>query len=206
MSLYFLIPCKSLRHGKSRLAPIVSSADRQQLCARLLRNSLALALALQPVDKVSVITSDPEAKAIADDHGVGTIDDGGACLNEALRRGRASMTAKQGRERAVIILPIDLAYATPGAIARAIRPDLDVALVPDEGRQGTNLLYIGPRAWPLFTFAFGPNSFLAHRSLAEQAGFRVAVIEEPLLAFDMDRPEDYARWRYGAAQSAGRRA
>jgi 2-phospho-L-lactate/phosphoenolpyruvate guanylyltransferase len=196
MSLYFLIPCKSLRHGKSRLAPIVSSADRRLLCARLLRNSLALALALQPVDKVSVITSDPEAKAIAEKHGVGTIDDGGTCLNEALRRGRASMIGQRDGDKAVIILPIDLAYATTGAIARAIRPDLDVALVPDEGHQGTNLLYIGPRAWPAFPFAFGPNSFLAHRSWAEQAGFRVAIIEEPLLAFDIDWPEDYVRWRY----------
>jgi 2-phospho-L-lactate guanylyltransferase len=195
MSLHILIPCKPLRDGKSRLSPVLSPAERQALCARLLRRSLALALALRPAGSIGVITPDPEARAIAAEYGVEAIDDGGSGLNEALQRGRAGLIENRDRDASALILPIDLPLATADAVARAIVRDADVALAPDEQRRGTNLLHIGSRALRGFRFAFGIDSLSAHRQWAEQAGFRVATIDDPLLAFDIDRPEDYDRWQ-----------
>ena len=112
-----------------------------------------------------------------------------------LHSGSENSRCGNGREASALILPIDLALATADAVARAIVKDADVALAPDEQRRGTNLLHIGPRALRGFRFAFGIDSLPAHRHWAEQAGFRVATIDDPLLAFDIDRPEDYDRWR-----------
>jgi 2-phospho-L-lactate guanylyltransferase len=199
MSLSILIPCKPLHQGKSRLAPVLSPAERQALCAGLLRRSLALALTLRPAARVSVITPDAEATAIAAEYGVDAIDDGGAGLNEALQRGREHIVEQNGVAAAALILPIDLPLATADAVGRAVGAAADVALAPDEQRRGTNLLYIGPRALRAFRFAFGPDSFPAHCRWAEDAGFRTAVIDDPLLAFDIDRPEDYDRWQRWSA-------
>jgi 2-phospho-L-lactate/phosphoenolpyruvate guanylyltransferase len=195
MSLHILIPCKSLSEGKSRLAPVLAPAERQALCARLLRGALALALALRPVDRVWVITPDPAARAIAGDFGVGAIDDGGLGLNEALRQGLAGLVGEIGDVATALILPIDLPYATADAVSRALMGDADVTLAPDEVRRGTNLLYLGSRALHAFRFAFGPDSFAAHQAWAQREGFRVDIIDDPRLAFDVDRPEDYERWR-----------
>jgi 2-phospho-L-lactate/phosphoenolpyruvate guanylyltransferase len=199
MSLHILIPCKPLRDGKSRLAPVLSPAERQALCARLLHRSLALALALRPAGNIDVITPDAAAKAIAAEYGVDAIDDGGAGLNDALQRGRDHIIEKTGEGASALILPIDLPLATADAVRRAIGGNADVALAPDEQRSGTNLLHIGRPALRTFRFAFGPDSFSAHRDWAEQAGFRVATIDDPLLAFDIDRPEDYDHWQRRSA-------
>ena len=199
MSLYILIPCKSLREGKSRLATVLLPEDRQVFCARLLRRSLELALSLAPAAMVRVITPDAAARAIAREFGVGTIDDGGAGLNEALRRGRDNILREAGEGASALILPIDLPCATAAAVTRAIGPAADVALAPDEARRGTNLLYVAGRALRGFRFAFGPDSFPRHRRWAEEEGFRVATVDDPLLAFDVDQPEDYLRWERRSA-------
>jgi 2-phospho-L-lactate/phosphoenolpyruvate guanylyltransferase len=206
MSLSILIPCKSLREGKSRLGGVLCRNDRRALCVLLLHRTLALALALLRSDRVWIITPDPEARAIAGDQGVRAIDDNGSGLNEALRGGRASLVDQTGSRASALVLPIDLPAATPAAVGRVIRPDVDVALAPDEERRGTNVLYLGGRALTTFPFAFGPDSFLAHRSWAELEGLRTSTIEDPLLAFDLDRPEDYDRWQRSAAKAiSGRR-
>lgn len=195
MREYILIPCKSLSDGKSRLAAVLSAAERHALCARLLRNSLGLALALRPAGHVRVITPDPEAGAIAGEFGVGTIRDSGAGLNGALRRGRASIVEESGGDAAALILPIDLPCATADAVSRAMAQEFDVVLAPDAERRGTNLLYVGARVLRIFPFAFGPESFAAHRNWAEREGLRVQIVDDPRLSFDLDRPEDYERWQ-----------
>ncbi len=194
MREYILIPCKSLSDGKSRLAGILSAAERQALCARLLRNSLRLALALRSAADVRVITPDADASAIAAEFGVATIGDVGVGLNAALRRGRARIVEENGAA-AALVLPIDLPYATADVIGRAMARDLDVVLAPDFERRGTNLLYLGERALRICPFAFGPESFAAHRNWAEREGLRVDTVDDYRLNFDLDRPEDYERWQ-----------
>jgi 2-phospho-L-lactate/phosphoenolpyruvate guanylyltransferase len=194
MSLSILIPCKPLGEGKSRLAPILSPAERRALCETLLTRALGLALALRPAGSIRLITPDREAAALAHEVGIAAIDDGGTGLNEALARGRASIMAGDDGA-AALILPIDLPYATADAIAGVLARDADIALVPDAVRRGTNVLFVGPRALSRFVFAFGLDSFAAHRHWAEGEGLRAAIIEDPALAFDIDRPEDYRRWQ-----------
>jgi 2-phospho-L-lactate guanylyltransferase len=194
MGLHILIPCKSLERGKSRLSSVLSPRERRELCGRLLERTLRLGLALAPARHVKIITVDREACAIAEKFGIGAIDDGGAELNEALRRGRDAVLRDAGAQVSALILPIDLVYATPAAIERATAV-ADVAIAPDQRHRGTNLLFLAGQALAAFTFAFGSDSYCRHRRAAEEEGFRVESVEDPLLAFDIDRPEDWRRWQ-----------
>ena len=47
-------------------------------------------------------------------------------------------------------------------------------------------------------FRFGGHSLQKHRQAAEEAGVAVTVHDDPLLALDLDLPEDLVLWR-GAA-------
>jgi 2-phospho-L-lactate/phosphoenolpyruvate guanylyltransferase len=196
--LYILIPCKPLHEGKSRLGDVLSDEDRYALCRRLLRSSLTLALELQYAAGVRILTSDPEASDLAAAHGVPTIDDGGAGLNEALRQARVGLLDATGGAATTLILPIDLPYATADAVGRALEGAGDVVIAPDGERRGTNLLYLGPRAMRAFSFAFGPDSFTAHWDGALHAGLDVEILEDERLAFDLDRAEHYHWWLQNA--------
>lgn len=200
MSLHILIPCKSMRQGKSRLAAVLSPRERQELCAHLLERTLRLALALAPAVSIRIITPDPEARTIAASFGVDALEDAGTGLNDALRTAREAILCEAGEDGSALILPIDLPCATVAAIRRATSSAADVAISPDEDHQGTNLLFLVGRALGAFAFAFGPGSYSRHRRAAEHAGFRVAIVEDPLLAFDVDRPEDWRRWQRAAAR------
>jgi 2-phospho-L-lactate/phosphoenolpyruvate guanylyltransferase len=192
---HILIPCKPLREGKSRLAGVLSAAARRRLCADLLRHSLRLALSLPSVGDVHVVTPDPEAIDIAKGHGVATIDDEGAGLNAALRRGLRVIQESADGDAAVLILPIDLPFASADAVDRAFTATTDVVIAPDRKRRGTNLLGLGYPAFSVFPLAFGVSSFAAHREGAVGAGLTVEILDDPRLAFDLDEPEDYHRWR-----------
>ncbi len=192
---HILVPCKSLRSGKSRLADMLSAAERERLCADLLRHTIGLALAVRPARQVRIVTPDQDVVAIAAGLGVAAIEDDGTSLNAALERGRAVILGESDGSATATILPIDLPHATAADLDRALATPGDVIIAPDAEHRGTNLLHLGRRALPDFRFAFGRDSCAAHRRWGEAQGLRVAVVTVPRLAFDLDRPEDYARWR-----------
>ena len=43
-------------------------------------------------------------------------------------------------------------------------------------------------------FRFGAGSFAAHHAEARAAGVEPAILDRPGLAFDLDTPQDLARW------------
>jgi 2-phospho-L-lactate/phosphoenolpyruvate guanylyltransferase len=191
MNLVVLIPCKNLDHGKSRLAACLSPRARRALCEFFLCRTLDVATRAVAPARIRVVTSDPRAAAIAAEYGAGAIPDGGAGLNGALARGRAQALAEAG-DCAGLILPIDLPLATPAALAGVA--NAAHAIVPDESGAGTNVLCLAPAAFRTFRFAFGARSFAAHRASAYEMGLDIPVVEDPLLMFDVDTPEQYRRW------------
>ena len=67
-----------------------------------------------------------------------------------------------------------------------------VVIAPDRLGTGTNGLALSPPG--IIGFRFGAGSFAAHRAEAQAAGVEPAVVVRPGLAFDLDTPEDLARW------------
>ncbi|MGH2457081.1 MAG: 2-phospho-L-lactate guanylyltransferase, partial [Candidatus Limnocylindria bacterium] len=85
----------------------------------------------------------------------------------------------------------NLAVDDVRALVDAI-PAAGVAIAPDRAESGTNGLALRPP--DAIGFRFGPGSFAAHRAEARRAGLSLAVVRRPGLAFDLDTPDDLARW------------
>jgi 2-phospho-L-lactate guanylyltransferase len=190
MTLWAIVPVKPLRRGKSRLAGTLSEDERTELNRSLLQNTLKTFADLKEVEEVLVISRDPQALAIARQHGARTVrEDGQPELNTALRR--ATVIAQVYATRGVLILPADLPLVTRddvlALIERAGEPPA-VVIAPDRHGTGTNALLISPVG--LIEYDFGENSFQRHCQRALEAGARLEIVNLPTLGLDLDLPED----------------
>ena len=193
--MLILIPCKNLDEGKSRLTPHLDAPSRRALCELLLRRTLALATSVIPPGQVRLVSADPRAAAIATDHGASSLPDSGTDLNAALAGARRLLLSDRSFEPDVLVLPIDLPFATAIAIDAVMAPPADAVVVPDREGRGTNILLLRYQAFRQFPFAFGGNSFARHCAAIRSAGHAMQIVRDDLLAFDVDRPQDYLEWK-----------
>jgi 2-phospho-L-lactate guanylyltransferase len=190
MTLWAIVPVKPLRRGKSRLAGTLSEDERTELNRSLLQNTLKTFSDLKEVEEVLVISRDPQALAIARQHGARTVrEDGQPELNTALKR--ATVIAQVYATRGVLILPADLPLVTREDVLTLIERAGEapsVVIAPDRHGTGTNALLISPAG--LIEYDFGENSFQRHCQRAKEAGARLEVVDLPTLGLDLDLPED----------------
>ena len=192
MTLFAILPVKPLAAGKSRLAEILSDAERAALNRRLATHAIGVAAAALGGGRTMVISRDAEALDIARRSGAIALherDDAG--LNAALDRAREA-AVRRGADQ-VLVLPVDLPLLEPADIATMIAAAGEspaVAIAPDHDEDGTNALLLAPPA--VLPFAFGPGSFATHFEAARRAGIEPAVVRRKSLALDVDTPEDYA--------------
>lgn len=190
MALWAIVPVKPLRRGKSRLSGVLSDDDRAELNQRLLLRTVDLLKLIPEFDEVLVVSRDPEALALARDHGARSLqEDGTPHLNVALQR--ATVVAKSYMAESVFILPADLPQITKedvAAMLEAGRQAPVVVIAPDHHHEGTNALYINPAG--LIEYDFGAGSFERHSQSALEAGAELKVLELESLARDVDVPED----------------
>jgi 2-phospho-L-lactate/phosphoenolpyruvate guanylyltransferase len=203
MNLWLIIPVKPLVQGKSRLSTLLSPSEREQLNRLLLEQTLGIALSVDLLDGIVVISRDPRVQEVASEQGVmvlaeeGVVEDGAdadALLNRSLEQARDAAIA-QGAD-AILILPVDLPLLTPAEIrafynaGRKLGQGMVIAASEDGGTNG--LFLSPPRA---IEFAYGPASFHRHLHAAQAAALPVEIIHSPALALDLDRPQDLIRWR-----------
>ena len=194
MSLWLVVPVRSLRDGKSRLAPALDAQQRRAFVERLLVRTLERAARFPGLEHTLVVSACNEARAQASACGATVIEErapGG--LNNALRQAQLALRVA-GVTRMLMVssdLPLlqpeDLQCLAAASSAGAI------AIAPDRAQQGTN--GIGLHAAMDFDFSFGPNSFQRHLERLRQLDFRSAVVERIGLAFDVDVPDDLAELR-----------
>jgi 2-phospho-L-lactate guanylyltransferase len=190
MTLWAIVPVKPLRRGKSRLAEVLTQDERKDLNRNLLAHTINTLAAIPEIEHVLVISRDPEALALAREHGARTVLENGAPgLNVALAK--ATIVARNYITQGVLIVPADLPLLTVedvrAMLERAKQPPV-VVVAPDRRRQGTNALLVCPVG--LIGYDFGPDSFQRHCERARQAGARLEICELPSLALDVDLPED----------------
>jgi len=190
MSLWAIVPVKPLRRGKSRLSGVLSDDDRAALNQHLLLRTIDTLKQIDELGDVLVVSRDPEALALAREHGARTLqEDGAPQLNVALQR--ATVVAKTYMAESVLILPADLPQITKEDISAMLaaghQPPV-VVIAPDHHHEGTNALYINPAG--LIEYDFGQGSFERHCASARAAGAELKILELSSLAKDVDVPED----------------
>ncbi len=188
-----IVPVKGLNGAKTRLAPLLSPTERAELVRGMLAAVLAACAESDSVTSTLVVTPEPELAPA----GVEVLVDSGhghaAAVASALADGRATNGA--------LVLMGDCPLATGAALDRLARAAAPVALVPalDGGLNALALSRSG-----LFEPVFGvPDAAARTVERARAAGIEPALVDEPLLAFDVDRPADLKRLHRGILSRAG---
>ena len=192
MTLWAIVPIKPFRHGKSRLAGVLSDAERAALNHSLMINTLQVLATVPEIEYTLVVSRDQQALAIAREHGARTVQEQGSPqLNQALAR--ATVVALGHAVRQVLVLPADLPLLKREDVQAVIdcsRQPPVVVIAPDRRGHGTNAMLVNPAG--RIHYSFGAGSFERHCALARKAGARLEICERPNLALDLDLPEDLA--------------
>jgi 2-phospho-L-lactate guanylyltransferase len=182
---HVLVPVKRLDTAKSRLAESLDAVERADLVQEL------LSLVVTVVKKADVGPVTIVSAEALDVDGVPRFDDRGLPWNDAL----AAAMAEAVTEPVVAIVAADLPLLT-GEDVRALvmaTPECGLAIAR-AADGGTNAVSMRPPG--RVTTHFGePGSAEIHERAAWMAGADAHVLDRPGLAFDVDTPEDLAKWR-----------
>ncbi len=194
MSLWLVVPVRSLRDGKSRLAPALDAQQRRALVERLLVRTLQRAAQVPGLERTLVVSACSEARAQASACGAAVIEErapGG--LNSALRQAQLALRAAGVTRMLMVSSDLPLLQPEDLQCLAAASSVGAIAIAPDRAGQGTN--GIGLHAAMDFDFSFGLNSFERHLEQVQQLDVDSAIVERTGLAFDVDLPNDLAELR-----------
>lgn len=196
-----MLPIRSRDAAKTRLGLALDPEERDVLVLGMLASTIHVLAGWPSCRRTHVVTSDDAVTAVVA-RGLGsvvTVSDPGSGLNDALRAGRDAAVAAGAT--AVLMLPADLPLLnTPSLDALLNAADATLAagngqpvvvIAPADARTGTNALLLSPPR--VIEPLFGPESFAAHLRAAAEAEASVQIIDDPLLGFDLDTPDDLER-------------
>jgi 2-phospho-L-lactate guanylyltransferase len=203
MSVWALVPAKGFERGKSRLTATLDDAARAAFARSLFDHVLATLTASGVVDGVLVATDSSVVAAAARAHGAAVHPDasGAGTLAAVVDDGLAALAARGVGTALVLMADLPRLSAADVRALVAAAAAHDVVIVrADDGCHTNALALTPPGALPT---AFGrADSFDAHVAAARAAGLRLAVVENPRIAFDVDGPGDHARLISSGATSA----
>lgn len=193
MATLALLPLRSLRDGKRRLAAALPAVERQVLVRRLLERAVWALRESGVVDAIAIVSPDSGLPELAAGHGVLAIAQRDRGLNRGLEHGRSELlrlTGSRREETALLVMLPDLALLEPAELRGlvALAAPQTAVLAPDRHERGTNALLLQPA--DVLPYGFGADSFERHAELARSRGIDVREYRAPGLQFDVDTPED----------------
>ncbi len=180
-----LLPVKNLANAKQRLASVLEQSARTELAQAMLQDVVA---ALSD-HEVSVVTSDPFAVELAENHGFAVIREDSNLSETGAIEMATRVCESQGVEETLVI-PADIPLIEAAEI-RAIydsAPLSGTVLVPSRDKRGTNAVLRRPAA--LFPLRFGDDSFMPHLAAAIATNRSCVLLSLPGIALDIDNPDD----------------
>jgi 2-phospho-L-lactate guanylyltransferase len=163
-----LVPVKSFRLAKQRLAGRLSPEERATLARAMAARAVGAAAPL----RVSVVCDDTEVADWARAAGADVIWTPGLGLNGAVAAA-VEQLAGRGIDLA-LVAHADLPAAL--SVAEALSPGAGVVtLVPDRRHDGTNVACVPAGCG--FGWSYGPGSFLRHQAEAVRLGMELRNIE-----------------------------
>lgn len=189
MKTFAVIPVKSLQNAKTRLASLLSPAERAELVQEMLHHVIDALHRSNRIEQIAVISQEPSQLSLPSY--VTIIPQTEAGLNNLLEQGRSWAIANHAD--ALLTIFADLPLVTPNDISRLVEmgeQQNSVTLAPDRHHCGTNALLSHPPA--IAQFAFGPSSLESHIALAQAAGALVQLCDAPGFSLDIDTLDDLA--------------
>ena len=183
------VPMKSLERSKRRLAPVLTPLERAALSLAMLEDVLDAAIAATGWEVV-VISPDQAVLEIAAKRGIQGVVEEHPPLSSAVRQ--IEQEALDRGADALAVLVADTALITPAALRDALRTLGPVVVVPSGTDGGTTMLIRRPPR--VIGARFGRGSLERHLHAASTRGLPAAIVDRPELTFDLDTPDDLARF------------
>ena len=187
---WVVLPLKAIKQSNSRLKPLLSPTEREQLTLTMLEDVVDTLGCVSDLGGLLVVTSCPIVKEYLSKLGVAYLEEWGRPeLNSAINKG-VRFLEKMGT-RKFFTIPGDvplLAVAEINQLTACLRSTEGIILVPSHDGAGTNSI---ASSIPIqITTQFGMNSLAAHRRIARDQGLSVDVLPLSGLGFDIDWPDD----------------
>lgn len=201
-AIWALVPVRTFRTGKSRLAASACEHQRSALCRAMFETTRRALRGHPAIRGILVATDGADVAATARASGDEVLMDTSSALAAIVDRGLARLRG-WGADAALVVMS-DLPLLTPTDIDALCRglADADLVLAPDRQGQGTNALAL--RAPGTVATCFGhDDSFARHLALGADRGLRVTVAQTLGLAFDVDTPLDLAELKALAPELGG---
>lgn len=188
-----VLPVKRFSGGKQRLAGVLSAPERVELCRMMCMWTLAEVFKLQSINRVVVVSTEPELKAMARRHSFDVFDT--AAEPRGLNFDVDAALQRLGREGAAdaCVVHSDLPLLTHAALAQVLEAhvrgaDRKMTLVSDHAGRGTNVRLCRPvDAIPC---RYGHFSFVQHMRTAAALEVRVERHASVALGRDLDEERD----------------
>jgi 2-phospho-L-lactate guanylyltransferase len=190
MKPWLVIPVKSLRDGKTRLAPALDPVQRREFMDRSLAHTLKQAAEFPGLEHTLVVSACNDTRERAATLGAEVLNESGFGLNAALIQAREYIRQRGATQ--LIVVPSDLPFlcAEDLKYLSQLATSGNIVIAPDRRMRGTNGLCFD--AALDFEFEFGPNSFSRHKDNARRIQRGHATAISPGLEFDVDTPDDFA--------------
>ena len=194
MKPWAILPVKEMAGAKQRLAPLLSPEERVGLMKVMLRDVLTALSAAPGLAGIAVVTLDPWAQALAQEHGARIITEGAREGHTGTVTSAAAVLQAEG-VASILTLPGDIPAAKPMEIealiaAASAAPAFIIAPAHDE--QGSNAILMSPPN--AVRLRFGEDSYFPHLAAARAAGIAPQILHLPGIAMDIDHPPDIARF------------
>jgi 2-phospho-L-lactate/phosphoenolpyruvate guanylyltransferase len=201
MSTWAIIPVKPLNRAKSRLAPVLTPEQRQQLAENMFRHVLETVRGVPQIIGTLVISRDSKALSIAREYDAKTVQETGTPeLNSALTR--ATQVVVSWGVESLLVLPADLPLVNVDDLTDMIsmgRGTPSVVIATDQHQDGTNALFMRPPG--IIPYAYGPGSYQRHSTLARTAGVKVKTFFSEQMSLDIDVSGDLEMYNELAKQA-----
>ena len=188
MMITALVPFKPLSEAKSRLASILSPADRRALALAMLDDVLTALARSQHIARIIVTASDHAAQALVQSRDLEFLPDNAGSLNGALQQAIASIDAPT----TLMILHADLPLIEEDDIDEFVvqMPQNGLILATSQDGGTTAAVCAVPQR---MQWSFGEQSMQRHVAAARALDIPVLAINEGPITFDIDRPVDLFR-------------
>ena len=196
MKPWAILPVKEMLGAKQRLAPLLSPEERMALMQVMLRDVLTALSAAQGLAGITVVTLDPWAQALAQQHGGRIITEGAREGHTGAVTAAATVLEAEGIA-AILTLPGDIPSVQTTEIetliaAASTSPAFIIAPAHDE--QGSNAILMSPP--DAVKLRFGEDSYFPHLAAARAVGITPQILHLPGVAMDIDHPADIARFAH----------
>ncbi|MBK6657773.1 MAG: 2-phospho-L-lactate guanylyltransferase [Proteobacteria bacterium] len=186
--MWVVVPVKRFSNAKTRLAPLLSAAERESLAQAMLNDVLRAIAESRRVAGVLVVSREVRARYCVERIGGLFLEDTADDLSSAIELA-GEWLATHGQRGMLMAGDVPLVSGREiDELLLTHRGAPAVTLAPDRKHDGTNALAVSPA--DAIHFAFGKGSFAKHRQAALDVGIQAQVALLPGLALDVDNPMD----------------